>query len=155
MWGVILTGWISMSTSTLTRIHKPGHGPCSAFNSQCCGWGHIHTDLSFILLTKNSPWHMLLQNHLGYLLQKNQTGQRHSKDPAQRKISLSLVLFISVTASLEATAIEILDAFVSPQSHAFLTSFLDQTVSFLHGPKILTSLLFVLLSNIYLKTKGH
>lgn len=101
---------------------------------------------------------MLLQNHPGYFLGKNQTGQRHSKDPAQRKISLSLVLFITVTAALEATAIEILDAFVSPQSHAFLTCFLDQTVSFFHGPKTLNEDPFCYLyfiSNIYLKTKGH
>lgn len=78
---------------------------------------------------------------LGYFLRKSQTGQRHSKDlaktQAQRKISLSLVLFISVTAALEATSIEILDAFVSPQSHALLTWFLDQTAFFFYGPKIL------------------
>lgn len=60
---------------------------------------------------------MLLQNH-AWILSGKKSGQRHSKDPAktqaQRKISLSLVLFISFAEALEATAIEILDAFVSP-----------------------------------------
>lgn len=64
---------------------------------------------------------------LGSLLGKSQAGQRDSKDPAktqvQRKISLSLVLFISVTAASEATATEILDAFASPQSHTLLLVF--------------------------------
>lgn len=65
---------------------------------------------------------------LGYFLKKSQTSQRHSKDPAktlaQRKITLSFVLFISLTAALEAAATEILDAFtsVSCSSHLFSRS---------------------------------